>query len=560
MAESPPLTSPDVLLVGAGPVGLTLAGELLRRGVSVRLLERHSAPFEGSRAFCVQARTLEVLNGLGVTEQLLTQGTPIRGMRVYAEGKLLLQAGLTGGTTRYDFALDLPQLKLEEALKQRVAELGCVPECPRTLMDFTADAEGVTARVTKPTNGGVETIRARYLIGCDGSQSTVRTRLGIPTEATAPRVDFNAMDVHLRWSEDPQQWHLFFHPRGSLFCYPMEGDVWRMLLEADAGAAPARISPKDLLARMGQVGAPPAKVQAVFSSQLYPVFPRIARQFQQGRVFLAGDAAHVHHPVGSHGMNSGLQDAVNLAWKIACVVHGLADDSLLDTYHVERREACEEAVRLASRMHRLGILEGSIGAGLRDRLVPLLANTEFFQERARNSLEVLDITYPHSPLSRQLRRREALSPFHTHSRHLLAAGVRLPDLPVTAAVSGAALNLHRLLGESALTALVFLHSTENENLLGQVDSILHRVHETQSNLLKAYVISGRRPPPALTPWIEQIFLDVRHRVHRLCQSLHRPTLIVARTDGYAGLVAAPPTVKALEDYLADYFKPVRSAG
>ncbi len=553
-------TSPDVLIVGAGPVGLTLAGELLRRGVSVRLLERQAEPFEGSRAFCVQARTLEILNPLGVTDALLAQGTPIRGMRVYAEGRLLLQAGLTGGTTRYDFALDLPQLDLEAILKERLAELGGAPECPRTLMDFSTDPGGVTARVTQRTNGGVETIRARYLIGCDGSQSTVRNRLGIQTEATSPRVDFNAVDLRMRWSEDPQQWHLFFHPRGSLFCYPIEGDVWRMLLESEPGAAPARISPETLLARLGQVGAPPAKVEEILSSQLYAVFPRIAQQFQKGRVFLVGDAAHVHHPVGGHGMNSGLQDAVNLAWKIACVTHGLADEALLDTYHVERREACEEAVRLASRMHRLGMLEGSLGAGLRDRLVPLLANTEFFQERARNSLEVLDITYPHSPLSRQLRRRETLSPFNTHSRHLLAAGVRLPDVPVTAAVSGGAINLHRLLSDSALTALVFLHSTETEHLLGQVDAILHLASETQDDLLKAYVISGRRPPPSLTPWIEQTYLDVRHQVHRLCQSLHRPTLIVARTDGYAGLVAAPPSPEALEDYLAAYFKPVRSAG
>ncbi|MFF0862758.1 FAD-dependent monooxygenase [Nonomuraea sp. NPDC003560] len=342
----------DVLIVGAGPTGLTLAVELARRGIAHRVVERAAAPSAGSKGKGLQPRTLEIFDDLGIVDRVLAGTTPYPPIRVRI-GRLPVYRGrmhrpaAASEQVPYPTVRMHPQWRTEALLRERLAELGGAVEHGAELTGFEQDADGVTARLGTGT-----TLRARYLVAADGGRSTVRKALGIGfTGQTREEERMVLGDVRVE-GLDREHIHAWVRPgRGMVALHPMAGtDAFQFMAPLRPGATPdlTLAGFQRLFAERSMLRA--ARVTELLWSSLYRVNIRLADAYRAGRVLLAGDAAHVHSPAGGQGLNTGVQDAYNLGWKLARALTG-GPASLLDTYEEERRPVAARVLGLSTDLH-----------------------------------------------------------------------------------------------------------------------------------------------------------------------------------------------------------------
>jgi 2-polyprenyl-6-methoxyphenol hydroxylase-like FAD-dependent oxidoreductase len=406
----------DVLICGAGAAGLTLALDLARRHIPFVLIDQAEAPFAGSRGKGIQPRTLEIFEALDVADRMIAAGGRYPAQRHHdADGGYRDEASVAANAATpaepYGEPLMLPQHLTEGILRARLAELGHASRYSHTLSGFEQDDCAVTARVT--TADGEIALRARYLIGADGGRSFVRKTLdiGFPGESLNARavvadlsLDGLTRDVWHRWGSGGRQIALCPLQGTELFQLqmpiPLEGEF--DLSDAGLAAAIAARSGRDDIV-----------VRAVHWRSDYAMSARLADRYRAGRVFIAGDAAHVHPPTGGQGLNTSVQDAWNLGWKLAAVLRG-ADDALLDTYEAERREVAADMLGMSTRLLDAARQRGDLRRG--------------------REQQQLDLGYPASPLSLDERGDDAA----------LRAGYRAPDAPLTGA-GGQPLRLFSLL-------------------------------------------------------------------------------------------------------------------
>ncbi|MFC8538901.1 FAD-dependent oxidoreductase [Streptomyces sp. NPDC057249] len=330
-----PAAPPQVLIAGAGPVGLTAAHELARRGLRVRLIDAAPGPARTSRAVATHPRTLETYDQMGVVDAMLARGRRNAAFTMYAEGRRLvrLQADYASMPTAYPFTLVIGQTDTEAVLREAVARLGVDIEWGVRLTGFDQRPDGV--RVTlEDTDGARSTVDTSWLVGCDGGHSTVRKLLGLELAGTSSETWMLA-DVPVTMDLPPDTIY-WAHTGGQALMmvpYAREGH-WRLLdtvPDRDAEGVEERLGAK-LSKGLGRpVTVGPSEWTSVFTFQ-----QRRVDRMREGRVFVAGDAAHVHSPASGQGMNTGIQEAYNLAWKLAQVEQGHAADRLLDSYGAER--------------------------------------------------------------------------------------------------------------------------------------------------------------------------------------------------------------------------------
>ncbi|MFI7512919.1 FAD-dependent oxidoreductase [Micromonospora echinofusca] len=344
-------TSTDVLVVGAGPTGLTAALTLARRGVGVTVVDRLDRRARTSRAAVVHAYTLETLDGIGAGAPLVARGLRSPGFTVRDRDRALLTVPFDTLPSRHAYALMVSQSVTEEVLAGQLAALGVPVLRPYALTGLDRDAAGVVA-----TFGGGATVRARYLVGADGMHSTVRERAGIGFSGPAGGEEsFVLADVRLESVLPRDRVSLFLARSGPLVWAPLPDGVVRLVAAvAEAPAAPDRAHLQALLDERGPTRRPDRVTEVLWGSR-FRIHHRIADTFRSGRVLLAGDAGHVHSPAGGQGMNLGIVDAVDLGSTLADVLAG-APDTLLDAYAARRRPMAEEVVALAARLTRLATL------------------------------------------------------------------------------------------------------------------------------------------------------------------------------------------------------------
>ncbi|MEV4115806.1 FAD-dependent oxidoreductase [Nonomuraea sp. NPDC049695] len=336
------VASADVLIIGGGPTGLTLACDLARRGVSCRVLDRAEMPSNASRAKTIQPRALEVADDLGVVDQVLRVGAVHVPTRHYDRERVVSEAveaavGMTDPGVPYA-PVWLSQPRFEQILRDRLAQLGGTVEWGATVTAVTQDSDAVEVTVRTATGG--QRVRARYAVGCDGGRSLVREQIGARLEGVSygdhrwwlGDVRIEGLDRHCQ--------HLWMSPeQGILSLFPLPGtDIWQFQASIPADD-PDPVQPtldlfRDVFAI--RAGLPNVTITDASWLSLYKINVCLADRYRVGRVFLAGDAAHIHSPAGGQGMNTGIQDAYNLGWKLAAVLDG-ADPELLDTYEQERR-------------------------------------------------------------------------------------------------------------------------------------------------------------------------------------------------------------------------------
>src|SRR5579864_8310227 len=414
----------QVLVVGAGPTGLVLACGLLARGIQTRIIDKGDGVVLQTRALGVHARTLEVLDMMGLAERFLDHGQVVRRFHMYTDGRTLVRLELGRNGSKYGFMLDVPQQMTEIILRQRVIELGGTVENGTELRSLCVDPGGVNATVIEP-GGTTRAITAGWVVGADGAHSRVRSELGLDFVGHPYAQDWLLADVHLDWGRPDDEMHAFFRRDGRpLICMPMRDHRWRVILpfagERDPGG-PAAPTLEEIRQLVGERAPEPVPVSDPAWLATFRCHRRSTNVYRRGRVLLAGDAVHIHSPAGGQGMNTGIMDAHNLAWKLALVASGRAPEALLDSYGAERGPVAADVLALTHALVKLGTVANPGPRAVRNTVVPLAGHLASVQRRAVRRISHVHVAYPSSPLTRPDRNRAGVRP-----------GERVPDLEVTA--------------------------------------------------------------------------------------------------------------------------------
>lgn len=494
-----------VLIVGAGPTGLTLAVELARSGVPFRLIEAEPGPRPGSRGKGVQPRTLEIFEDLGIAERVIANGQIAIPMNSTGPDGQVTHGGAIPESLAnrpdipYAASLITPEWRVEEALRLRLEELGRAVEFGTALVGFTWTDDGVTAEIVRDDKA--TTVAARWLVGADGGHSIVRKRAGVAF------VGETREDVRMVLADLPASglsrnaWETWSHPTGMMSLCPLPStDLFQYAATLVPGTEP-RLGLADLQATLDErTGRTDIRLHEPEWTSVWRANIRLAEHYRVGNAFLAGDAAHIHSPAGGQGMNTGIQDAHNIAWKFAAVVNDGAPPALLDSYEAERRPVAA---------HVLALSNTRLAKTIQTNAVPV--------ERDASTIQ-LDVGYRGSALARDDR----------DDRTTLRAGDRAPDATGLAAVDG----VHRLfdlIGRGRFTLLNFgpqlattLPATAPRALHVVAESAIEgEIADTAGNLAAAYDPSDR-------------------------------TLVLIRPDGYIGLISDAGDLQALTNYLAAF--------
>ena len=492
---------PKTLIVGAGPTGLTLACELARRGVSFRLIEAAPGPQPGSRGKGIQPRSLEVFEDLGIVDRVLANGRMAMPMHStdpdgqVTRGGTVPESLLNRPDIPYPASLITPEWRIEEALRLRLAELGGAVEFGTALGSFEQSDQSVSAVVLK--GGGAETVAARWLVGCDGGHSIVRRQAGIAFEGeTLEALRMIVADVEAD-GLDRGAWHIWRHAEGFFSLCPLPSTN---AFQYQASIAPGQESELSL-ANMQAIlerrsGRTDIRLHEPQWSSLWRANIRLVDRYRAGRAFLAGDAAHIHSPAGGQGMNTGIQDAHNLGWKLAAVANGDASPALLDSYEAERRPVAVGVLALSNaRLQQAIELNG----------IPTRRDASTIQ---------LDVGYRGSALAHDDRDETAA----------LRAGDRAPDATKLTTVDGER-RLFDLTRGGRFTLLSF----------GATPAV-------EAADLRTLHVVGRPTGPGDIADTEGHLADAYGAADR--------TLVLIRPDGYVALISDAGDLSAVSGYLA----------
>ena len=512
----------DVLIIGAGPTGLMLANQLGRRGVRALIIDRHAGPSLETRALGVQARTLEIYAKLGIVDRALELGKPGSGANLWAEGRKMAHVpfGQAGRSiTPYPFILILGQDDNERIMGDRLHDWGMSVLWNTELAGLEQEPDQVTATLKQP-DGTARKVTAAWVAGCDGARSSVRELCGITFPGAPYEHVFFVADTEVTGSMVPDEVNVYLWRQGFHLFFPMRGkDHWRIV-----GILPAPLRDREgvkfedvMPSLRGEAGSGLSfKACQWFST--YRIHHRSASRFRDRRCFLLGDAAHIHSPVGAQGMNTGLQDAYNLAWKLALVVSGQADMALLDSYEEERMPVARRLLNTTDRAFRLIVSDSWLAGLFRTRILARIAafamSRERVQEAAFRVVSQTGIHYRTSPLSQSL---EGLSDSAPH------AGDRFPWLRLKLRADG------------------------------PVEDLFEKLDDTRLNL----IVVGQPPPPegALNlgdlPRVHAIPADPVNEAELARAQIPRPSFYLLRPDGHVGLCGVRLEAAAIARYVAE---------
>ncbi len=542
-----------VLIVGAGPTGLALACELARRGVACRVVDQNDGPtpMNESRAMGIQGRTMECFHRMGIADEVLAQARRVHGLSGFSDGTRIvhLTFDFEGLETRYPFLLVLPQSATERLLLARFEALGGSVERGEEVVSIAPDARGVTARFAEGREA-----RASWLVGCDGSRSVVRKSLGLGFEGGEYEERFLIADVKLDWGFPVPDDEMVFllSPDGPIVGFPFpEAGKWRLVdtsgkVEADGDdAIVARF--RDVVTRYGSASA---TVKDPSWTSSFHIHRRVVDRYRSGRAFVAGDAAHLHSPAGGQGMNTGIQDGVNLAWKLAMVIRGQAPESLLDSYQAERRPVAREVLHGTDLATRAVTLRNPVAKEVRNTLMGVLAEFDFVRRRAARTLSELAIGYPDSPIVGEdhagyLRALTSLGkgPGLTdllEFRHGPRPGDRVPDVLLSDDPDDTSPRLSDTFHPTGST-LLLLKGTDHPASDAALSAVGEVANEQGADLMKTVRIPGD---------LADASNAIRHRfgAKSACVYLVRP-------DGYIGYRALPPDAEEFRAHLDRVFGP-----
>jgi 2-polyprenyl-6-methoxyphenol hydroxylase-like FAD-dependent oxidoreductase len=511
----------DVLIVGAGPTGLMLANQLARWGVKALIIDRHSGPAQQTRAMAVQARTMEIYAKMGLIDEALARGAVAGAANLWANGRWTARIPL-GDIGRdlspYPYVLMLGQDENERMLGAELARHGVAILWNTELIALDQSPDQVEATLKQP-DGTLRKIKAKWVAGCDGSRSPVREMCGIGFPGAPYAQTFFVADTEATGSMKAGELNIYLWKDGFHLFFPMKGkDRWRVI-----GIVPRHLRERDDLAFDELVPA----IQGEAGSDLtfkrcdwfstYQIQHRAAERFRNRRCFLLGDAAHIHSPAGGQGMNTGLQDAYNLGWKLALVALGQTAPALLDSYEKERIPVAKRLLETTDRAFQVVVSEGFVASLLRTKFIARVAagamRFEAVRRIAFRTISQIGIAYLQSPLSHSLARPATRAPL---------PGQRFPWLKLRIGADGAVKDLYREMDDTSFQLLLFGQPQAGQGL-------------TSGGLVK----------------VHDIPLHAENKAALAHVGLGESCFYLLRPDGYVGLCGNAFDAAALARYLAE---------
>lgn len=523
----------EVLIVGAGPTGLTAACELARRGIQVRIIDARSGPTTESRALGVHARTLELLEKLSLADEVIACGQRLRGVELGDSRGPIGQVTFEADDTRYPFVISVPQSETERLLLSRLAQFGVSVERNTSLIELREEGGQVEAKLTL-ADGTTHCVNAAWLIGCDGAHSATRKQLGVTFEGARMPQWFALADVNTDWPLSHDRIHVFLHHDGPLAIFPLPGEnLFRLIAElpAETNEAP-EVSSKLLETIIAERAGRAVQLPEPVWASSFLITRRLVNRYRVGRVFLAGDAAHLHSPVGGQGMNTGIQDAFNLSWKLALVLRGQAPDSLLDSYQAERHPIGLQTLRKTRLATAAVTLKNPLAQRIRAGAVHVATRIPGFQRRLFHEVNMTAIAYPESALIVDANRSAGLT-----------AGRRAPDFEVEPNSGGKTLRLYELLKTTKHVLVSIGGDSPERSLATELGDDLRELAREFEPVLDCYQVQaagdgttgGLGGPTALGYANGEMYL--------------------IRPDGYIGWRGAASDLKSLREYLSGWFSP-----
>jgi 2-polyprenyl-6-methoxyphenol hydroxylase-like FAD-dependent oxidoreductase len=522
----------EVLIAGAGPVGLALALELQRFGIRFRVVEKKAERSTTSKALGLQPRLSEVFAILGVAGQFFARGFDgVRALNLRSGAKKLLTIklqfppNLAGREALQPRLIMIPQSVTEEILETTLAERGQLVERRRELAGFSQDRDSVSAMI-HDEGGDNETIRAKFLVSCEGAHSVVRKQAGFTfTGATFPLRTLLA-DVTIDWDLPENEVHTWFHRDGAFAALPFGGQKWRLIAECaeDPGDASPEVTLEQVQDLMTQrTGMKDVRVRDPLWLSDFRINARMVDRFRAGRVFVAGDAAHIHSPAGGQGIATGIQDAANLAWKLAAVLREGASESLLDTYDEERKPIAREVLQRTSAVTNILFALNPIAGFVRERLLVPVLRRSFVQRRMFAKLSQLEMNYRGRSLSAHFD--------GMFSRVRVRAGDRTPDVAFEKAREKE--SLFHLIGRCGMIALLG-PGEHAEEIAGKL-ATLH---------IPAFIVSANSAGAAADGNLKDLYGDFAR-----LYGARGPFLYLIRPDGHVGLFQRRMEHRSLTAYL-----------
>lgn len=564
------MSKADVFIVGGGPVGLSLACELIRHGVSCRIIDQNAAPQPWSKAAGVQSRTLEVFEHMGVIEEALARGRKMYGFQMYSGETCFAKISMEVQGTAYPYLLGLSQRDTELLLAAQLQKLGGRLEREVTLQSLHQKGDEVEL-VLQHKDGTQETVTSPWVVGCDGARSTVRAELKLPFEGSTFEQRLLQADIKadFPFPVDPHEAIAFIAPSGPLGFLPLLSEGRYRLIVIGVEEHQELQTPKleDFEALVKDRCPAGVKVYDPAWMIGFRFHGRIVPKYRVGRVFLAGDAAHIHSPVGAQGMNLGIQDAFNLAWKLAYVIRGFAQPGLLDSYEHERRPIGLATVQTTDRatknMMRVMTLRSPIAQYLRNQAVSFLFNSGLFQNFIFGALSGTRVHYPKSPAvgehhisgwSVQLGAgRDGEAPNYSDWKSFNEApgpGDRVPDLAFEEELEGFS-SLFSLLRGSQHTLLLFDGVSTKEGYQN-LDAIAQMIQAKYQASIKTYVVVPQKERPSELRWSGPVLLDPEWQLHHHFGS-NSESFYLIRPDGRVAFRSQPAHQEALQSYLEAFF-------
>lgn len=523
----------DVLVVGAGPVGLFCANELARQGLRCRIVDKKSELSDKSKALALHSRSLDLFEDCGFLDEILSQGLKVEGIIIKSRDKELIDANFTLLKANHRYLIDLPQDKTEGILHKGLMQKGLRVEWNTELIGIEQRSSNTIATL-KQEDGQVETLHVSWLIACDGSHSTLRKLLYVEFLGANYNQTWWLADLVIDWALPETKMVAYMSDEGPLACFPMGHKRYRLIT-----LAPYKIDDdkEPTLADIEQVFRRRCPDKADLSEPIwinqFGITHRQIKKYRYERVFFTGDAAHVHSPMGGQGLNTGLQDIYNLAWKLALVQKGFAKEKLLDSYHLERFPIAKKVLQKTGLMTQITTLSNPLLIGLRNYFLHFLIALNPVKNFILRDLAELDLSYAKSPLTAALGKK---------------TGFKIGEFVTDFSLSDAQSNEKKLLRQitQGTSHHLFLFSGLNNSELSSLRDTAITIETRYHGLIKTHLVLAETSN--LNPAPHSLWLDTNQEVHKGF-AIQEATALLFRPDKYLSLTQTPINQQELLHHL-----------